>query len=82
MDFTIFVEYPWIYVDIRSFAHAHGYPLIMEVRVREASNSCSRCELLIYVKANIAEAWSFLLETGSVALTTHVPGRTGIIDLR
>ena len=59
------------YVDIRSFAHALGYPLITEVQV-EASNSPSRCELFIYVTANVAEAWSFLLETGSEALTTHL----------
>ena len=44
---------------------AHGYPLIMEhaisleVRVRQASNSHSRYELLS-MKANVAETWSFL----------------------
>ena len=59
-------------MDIRSFAHAHGYPLVMEVWVREATNSHFRCQLFIYVKANVAEAWSFLLETGSVGITTHL----------
>ena len=90
MDFAIFVEYPWIYDRIYDRLRTRtSYPLIMEpmpleVRVRQASNSHSRCELFIYVKADVAEAWSFLLETGSVALTTHLYiyiGRTGIIDL-
>ena len=80
-------------MDIRSFAHwlpfDHG-AMPLEVRVRQAS---SRCELFIYVKKMLQKPaciWSFLLETGSVALTTHlcniynnsyIPKRTGIIDL-
>ena len=75
MNFAIFVEYPWIYVDIRSFAHAHGY---FDHGARNLTGLGRQAILildvifLIYVKANVTEAWSFLLKTGSVALTTHL----------
>ena len=58
-------------------------PLIMEhawnvhVRVgRQAIIILDVNFLSTYVKANVAEAWSYILETGSVAFTTHLYTRT------